>query len=87
MRETRSAQTSLFEEYSNHEYGVRLRKLSEILDRHPGILDMVTADLIGPSVSAVGRIGLSAKSVLRCLVLRQQRGFSFEQLASTCRIR
>ena len=81
MREARNAQASIFEEYSNHEYGVRLRKLSEILDRHPGILDLVAADLIDPSVSAVGRIGLSAESVLRCLVLRQQRGFSFEQLA------
>jgi len=81
MRETRNAQASIFEEYSNHEYGVRLRKLSKILDRHPGILDLVAADLIDPSVSAVGRIGLSAESVLRCLVLRQQLGFSFEQLA------
>ena len=50
MRETRNAQSSIFEEYSNHEYGVRLRKLSEILDRHPGILDLVAADLRQPVV-------------------------------------
>jgi IS5 family transposase len=81
MRETRNAQASIFEEYSNHEYGVRLRKLSEVLDRHPGILDRVAADLIDASVSAVGRTGLSAESVLRCLVLKQQLGFSYEQLA------
>ena len=81
MRETRNAQTSIFEHYSNHEYGVRLRKLSEVLDRHPEILDLVAADLIDISVSAVGRTGLSAESVLRCLVLRQQLGFSYEQLA------
>ncbi len=56
MRETRNAQANIFEEYSNHDYGVRLRKLSKNLDRHPGILDPVAADLIDPSVSAVGRI-------------------------------
>lgn len=81
MRETRNAQASIFEHYSNHEYGVRLRKLSEVLDRQPEILELVAADLIDASVSAVGRTGLSAESVLRCLVLRQQLGFSYEQLA------
>jgi len=80
MRETRNAQASIFEHYSNHEYGVRLRKLSEALDRHPDILELVAADLIDASVAAVGRTGLSAESVLRCLVLRQQLGFSYEQL-------
>lgn len=81
MRVTRNAQASIFEHYSNHEYGVRLRKLSAVLDRQPEILERVAADLIDASVSAVGRTGLSAESVLRCLVLRQQLGFSYEQLA------
>lgn len=81
MRETRHAQTSIFEHYSNHEYGVRLRKLSEVLDRQPEMLNLVAADLIDASVSAVGRTGLSAESVLRCLVLKQQLGCSYEQLA------
>lgn len=84
MRETRNAQASIFEHYSNHEYcmyGVRLRKLSEVLDRQPEILERVAADLIDTSVSAVGRTGLNTESVLRCLVLRQQLGFSHEQLA------
>lgn len=81
MRETRNAQVSIFEHYSNHEYGIRLRKLSEVLDRQPDILDLVATDLIDASVSAVGRTGLSAESVLRCLLLKQQRGFSYEQLA------
>lgn len=81
MRETRNAQASIFEHYSNHEYGVRLRKLSDVLDRQPEVLDLVAADLIDAAVSAVGRTGLSVESVLRCLVLRQQLGFSYEQLA------
>jgi len=81
MRETRNAQASIFEHYSNHECGVRLRKLSKVLDRHPELPELVAADLIDTSVSAVGRTGLSAESVLRCLVLRQQLGCSYEQLA------
>ncbi|MEQ8692010.1 MAG: ISNCY family transposase, partial [Pseudomonadales bacterium] len=81
MRETRNAQVSIFEHYSNHEYGIRLRKLSEVLDRHPEILELVAADFKDASVSAVGRTGLNAESVLRCLLLKQQRGFSYEQLA------
>ena len=81
MRETRSTQASIFEHYSNHEYGSRLQKLSEVLDRHPEILNLFAADLIDTSVSAVGRVGLSAESILRCLLLKQQRGFSYEQLA------
>lgn len=81
MRETRYAYASIFEHYSNHEYGTRLRKLSEVLDRHPEILDLVATDLIDASLSAVGRTGLSAESILRCLLLKQQRGFSYEQLA------
>jgi len=81
MRETRDAQASIFEYYSDHEYGVRLRKLSQILDQHPEILGLIAADLIDECASAVGRTGLSAESVLRCLLLKQQRGFSYEQLA------
>lgn len=81
MRETRIAQASIFEHYSNHEHGNRLRKLSVVLDRHPEILNLFAADLIDTSASAVGRVGLSAESILRCLLLKQQRGFSYEQLA------
>ncbi|RCV87417.1 ISNCY family transposase, partial [Vreelandella rituensis] len=44
MRETRHAQASIFEHYSNHEYGIKLQKLSEVLDRQPEILNLVAAD-------------------------------------------
>jgi len=33
--------------------------VSEVLDRHPEILELVAADLIDASVAAVGRTGLS----------------------------
>ncbi len=81
MRETRIAQASIFEKYSDHQHGIMLQKLSQRLDEHPQMLDLVAADLIDASTSPVGRIGLSVESVLRCLLLRQLLKVSYEQLA------
>lgn len=58
-----------------------LQKLSQRLDEHPQMLDLVAADLIDASTAPVGRIGLSVESVLRCLLLRQLLKVSYEQLA------
>ena len=81
MRVTRDAQASIFENFSNHEYGLRLQKLSQVLDEHSEILTLVAADLVADTTSVAGRTGLSAESVLRCLLLKRQLGFSYEQLA------
>ena len=51
MRETRVAQASIFENYSEHEFGAQLKALSNILDQHPEILSLVAKDLIDESVS------------------------------------
>lgn len=81
MRVTRIAQASIFENFSDHEYGRQLYRLSEILDQNPEILDLIALDLVHGSVSAVGRTGLSVESILRCLLLKQQLRVSYEQLA------
>ena len=81
MRETRVAQASIFENYSEHELGVRLKSLSELLDRHPEILTLVVKDLVDESTSNVGRCGLNVESIFRCLLLKQQLRISYEQLA------
>jgi IS5 family transposase len=81
MRETRVAQASIFEYYSEHEFGVRLKSLSDLLDQHPEILPLITKDLVGESVTHVGRCGLSVESIFRCLLLKQQLGVSYEQLS------
>jgi len=81
MRETRVAQVSIFENYSKHEFGVQLKTLSDILDKHPEILPLVEADLIDASSKKVGRNGLSVESVFRCLLLKQQLNVSYEKLA------
>ncbi len=81
MRETRSAQISIFETYSKHKVGVQLEKLSSLLDEYPDILTLVENDLVDISLKPVGRTGLSVENVFRCLLLKQQLGVSYEQLA------
>lgn len=81
MRITRVAQVSIFENYSKHEFGQQLQSLSEILDEHPEVLALVEKDLVDTSLKMTGRTGLSVESVFRCLLLKQQLGVSYEQLA------
>jgi len=81
MRETRVAQISIFENYSEHEYGVLLNNLSCLLDRHPEILTLLEIDLVDKSCMQVGRNGLTVENIFRCLLLKQQLRVSYEQLA------
>ena len=81
MRETRVAQASIFEKYSQHESGKQLKLLSMILDRYPKILELIENDLIDSSCKKVGCNGLSVETVFRCLLLKQQLRCSYEQLA------
>ena len=81
MRETRIAQTSIFENYSKHEFGARLQALSNRLDQNPEILLLVADDLIDASTTKVGRTGLTVESIFRCMLLKQLLRISYEQLA------
>jgi len=81
MRKTRVAQMSIFENYSEHEYGVLLNNVSSLLDRHPEILTLLERDLIDKPCAPVGCNGLTVESIFRCLFLKQQLRVSYEQLA------
>ena len=81
MRETRSAQSSIFDFYSQHEHGVMLKQISCLLDNHHQLLDFLSADLIDKACQKTGSCGLSVESVLRCLVLKQILNISYEKLA------
>lgn len=81
MRETRIAQASIFENYSEHEHGVHLKKLSALLDEHPKVLVLIEQDLIDKSLKPVGRNGLTVETIFRSLLLKQQLRISYEQLA------
>jgi IS5 family transposase len=81
MRETRTAQTSLFDVYTGHKFGDFLRKLSCLLDEHPEILTLIAEDFQFKALKATGRKGLSIESVFRCMLLKQITGDSYEKLA------
>ena len=81
MRVTRIAQRSIFEFYSEHDIGVQLRKLANILDEHPEILAVLEQDLVDKSLKPVGCSGLTVETIFRCLLLKQQLGLSYERLA------
>ena len=58
MRETRTAQTSIFDFYSQHEFSDFLENLSRLLDSHPEILTLLEKDLLSGDVNATGRKGM-----------------------------
>lgn len=81
MRETRNAQMSVFDFYAKHEHGTQLKDLSDILDDHPQILELIELDLREPDTTSTGACGMSIESILRCLLLKQILGVSYEKLA------
>ena len=81
MRETRTAQTSLFDTYLPHKFSDFLRDLSCFLDCHSEILTRLEEDLLADGASATGRKGLSIESIFRCMLLKQITGVSYEMLA------
>ena len=81
MREKRTVQSSIFERYAEHETSREMQAMSAWLDRHPELLDWVSADLRTRPLMATGRKGLSAESVLRCAILKQYRQMSYDELA------
>lgn len=81
MRETRTAQTSIFDFYTKHDFSHFLLKLSCLLDGHPEILALLEADLRSEGASPTGRRGLSVESIFRCLLLKQITGVSYKMLA------
>jgi len=81
MRETRTVQTSIFDCYSQHEFGTHLKNLSALLDEHPEILPLLERDLIADNCKEAGRTGQSVESIFRCMLLKQMLGLSYELLS------
>jgi IS5 family transposase len=80
MREKRTVQRSIFEQYAEHEIGRELKAMSDWLDTQLDLLDWVAADVKQRNVEETGRKGLSIESVLRCAILKQYRQLSYEDL-------
>ena len=80
MRQRLTAQRSIFENYSKHEIGCRLKKISTILDDHPEILLLIEQDFYDGTKKNTGRCGLTIESIFRCLLLKQELQVSYVQL-------
>jgi len=81
MRETRNAQSSIFDFYCEHELGSRFKSLSDLLDKQPDILDLIENDFDKKDVARTGASGLSLESILRCLLLKQILNVSYRKLS------
>jgi IS5 family transposase len=80
MRETRNAQASVFDFYSEHDKGKQLKALSDLLDQHPSILTLIEHDFSKHDVANTGAKGLSLESIFRCLILKLALRASYRAL-------
>src|SRR5205823_13966931 len=81
MRQECTVQATLFEVFARHEIGCELKAISQWLDGQRALVSLVVGDLRRHGVRETGRRGLSAESVVRCALLKQQRQLSYEELA------
>lgn len=81
MRETRTAQQSIFQIETDHEIARELKRMSEWLDQHAELLDRVGEDIQSNGGSSRGRSGLTVDAVLRCAILKQYRQVDYRTLA------
>ena len=81
MREIRDPQISIFEFYGQHETGQQLKKISEILDATPAILDIAAKAFLTPDIKETGSKGLTVDSIVRAALLKQMMGLSYDELS------
>jgi len=81
MRETRTAQTSIFDLYSKHERSEFFEALSDLLDAHPQVLRLIERDLFTKGARDTGRKGLSVESIFRCMLLKQITRVDYRELS------
>ena len=81
MRQSRHAQISILDFYSEHEHAQQLRELSDLLDKHPIILTLIKRDFNCAKLAKTGACGLSIESIVRCLLLKQILRVSYRKLA------
>jgi transposase, IS5 family len=65
-----------------HRYAKEYQQIDRVLRENPAWLKLIHADLCASAEQAeTGRVGMSADQVLRCLVVKQLKSYSYEGLA------
>ena len=82
MRPPYSALSRLDALYVTHPQARQLQKMSRLLDAHPEMEELVLQDLVRDLKEPdQGRLGMSARQVLRVLVIKQLTHWSYPDLA------
>ncbi len=82
MRKNLHSQPPLVPLSIDHDHANELRAISDRLDAMPQASDVVLEDLVrGLKDPTKGREGMPAETVLRAAIVKQMRGFSYENLA------
>src|SRR5262249_26210242 len=82
MRENVHGQFPLVPQFCAHEHARELAEIDAILDECPELERLVERDLLRGGVAVDRRRpGLTAQQVLRAVVLKQMKGYSYEELA------
>jgi hypothetical protein len=77
----RNDQLSLGQPWIAHPHAKELEAISQVLDANPAMAEAVTEDLVREVKNPQsGARGMSGDQVLRILVLKQMKGFSYEEL-------
>jgi transposase, IS5 family len=78
----RHEQLLLDRPWIEHSHADELAKMSQILDSHPGMAELIEQDLVrGVRHPDRGARGMSGDQVLRVLLLKQMNGFSYAELS------
>jgi IS5 family transposase len=82
MRKIIQPQLPIVHPHFEHEHTLELQVMSVILDEEKETVALVYADLTRYGAKTnTGREGMTAEQVLRCIVIKQMNGFSYEELA------
>ena len=81
MRKIHQTQFDLLPSFlSDFPEAQELERMSQILDANPDISELVYQDVVGEKDANVGREGLTAEQVLRLGLIKQLRGYSYEEM-------
>lgn len=81
MRTSAHENTPILTGYVNHPHGEELEEIDRIVAGQPALLELVRGDLTRfGQRQDTGRPGMTAEQVLRCVVVKQVRQFSYDEL-------